>query len=145
LLLQPCGHVHTSSDGHTLPLIDRFEVHEGLASLDTDANGQSLGGLRPSDSGFSGAQCPDDVIRMGRRGSEQDEDLVTDVFLDRATLCDRDAADVSEGLSETSLHPFGAQPLTEIRGAHDVDEDAGNQTALGSMFQIPAPAGILSV
>jgi hypothetical protein len=67
---------------------------------------------------------------MCRRRAEENEDLIPDVFLDRAAFCERNGAYLLEGVSESSSHPLRAEPLTEIGRAHHVDEDARDETTL---------------
>ncbi len=61
---------------------------------------------------------------MGYGRAEEDEHLVADVLLDRPTLGERDLADLTECVTEQSLHPLGTQTEAEVRRANDIDEDA---------------------
>jgi hypothetical protein len=119
--LQARSDVHACPDGHALSIgLRGTEVDKRVPGLDTDPDRHgraALGGRRG-------------LRETARRGAEDDEDRVTDVFLDGPALGRHLGRKVREAAVEHALHPLGAE-RDELRGTDDVDEHRGDEPPLG--------------
>jgi hypothetical protein len=131
LLLEASSDIHTISYNHLLPLsLDGVEVHESFSGLDSNAyckwQLRRLALCNPARAGVGCAQGALLVVGMSDRCTEDREDGVADVLLDRAALLQNKGSDSRERLSEHTLCALRAKTHGQVCRPDNVDEETGD-------------------
>jgi hypothetical protein len=97
--LEPRRNVHAGPHGHSLAILKGRKVYERFPGLYADPHGNGVVARSwQARACISDTQSTSDIVDVCDRSAEEDEDLVTDVLLNRAALSGRNRADLTEAV-----------------------------------------------